>query len=220
MNLRHRSAGARQLVAGAGAVLGVVLLVLAAQLATSSPGDGAVTHDGDVPPAAAPPPPRPPAAAPQPAPADPAPAPASPPAHLTVLGRDVPLEPVGLLPDGSMDLPPTPHAGGWWAPGRAPADRSGTVVIAGHVDTAEDGPGIFAELAGLHEGALITLTTVDGRSPIYVVTAVASYADEALPADLFSRHGPRRLALITCTGPFDADARSYTRNLVVLAEPR
>ncbi|TDC51065.1 class F sortase [Jiangella ureilytica] len=141
------------------------------------------------------------------------------PVLMTLLGQDVALEPAGLAADGSMSLPPSPDAGGWWAAGAAPGDGRGTVVVAGHVDTAEDGPGIFAELATMSAGDRITITTSDERVHAYTVTELHSYAKEQLPPELFSRNGPRRLVLITCTGPFDDRTASYTRNLAVVAAP-
>ncbi len=144
----------------------------------------------------------------------------SPPVRMHVLGRDVTVEPVGLLADGSMELPASPHTAGWWAPGAAPGDAAGTVVVAGHVDTAADGPGIFAQIAaGISTGSNIILNSADGQSWHYVVTERRHHDKAALPADLFARTGAPRLALITCTGPFDEDAGGYTRNLVVIAEP-
>ena len=40
-----------------------------------------------------------------------------------------------------------------------------------------------------------------------------------LPAELFSRAGPSRIALITCGGAFDARTRHYRDNVVVVATP-
>ena len=43
---------------------------------------------------------------------------------------------------------------------------------------------------------------------------------DALPADrLFARDVPPRLALVTCGGEFDARARAYADNVVVIAVP-
>ncbi|WP_162606310.1 class F sortase [Jiangella asiatica] len=134
-------------------------------------------------------------------------------------GQDIPLEPVSMLPDGSMELPAPPHVGGWWAPGAAPGDPAGTVVVAGHVDTAEHGAGIFAHLAGLPVGEPISVATTDGQVHRYIVSDLIHVHKDDLPADVFSRAGPRRLAVITCTGPFDDDGGGYSQNLVVLARP-
>jgi hypothetical protein len=46
-----------------------------------------------------------------------------------------------------------------------------------------------------------------------------SYVKEELPAELFMADGPPRLVLVTCTGDVDPDTGSYTRNVVVTAEP-
>ena len=41
---------------------------------------------------------------------------------------------------------------GWWRDGAAPGDESGTVLIAGHVDSAKDGAGAFYALKSARRG--------------------------------------------------------------------
>ncbi|TDD70666.1 class F sortase [Jiangella aurantiaca] len=221
---------ARRVVAAGGLALGTTLLAVAANLAATAdpvpdgdtPTVGADTADlgtraGRTAAAAAEaassgPTATRPVASPTPRAASAAPV------RLSLLGQDVPLEPVGILADGSMELPRTPDAGGWWAPGPAPGSPSGTVVIAGHVDTAEHGAGIFAELASIPPKTPITVTTADGRVHHYVVIGLSRHDKDGLPAGLFTSTGPPRLALITCTGAFDPDAGGYQQNLIVIAE--
>lgn len=45
------------------------------------------------------------------------------------------------------------------------------------------------------------------------------FGRQDLPPQLFTRDGPPRLALITCTGDFDPELGHYADNLVVLAAP-
>ena len=40
-----------------------------------------------------------------------------------------------------------------------------------------------------------------------------------LPAELFSRAGPPRIALITCGGAFNTTTRHYQDNVIVVAAP-
>jgi hypothetical protein len=40
-----------------------------------------------------------------------------------------------------------------------------------------------------------------------------------VPADVFRRDGPPRLALVSCGGAFDERTGNYADNIVVLAQP-
>ena len=42
-----------------------------------------------------------------------------------------------LAPGGALDVPADPQVIGWWSAGPRPGSAAGTVVLAGHVDTAE-----------------------------------------------------------------------------------
>ena len=71
-----------------------------------------------------------------------------------------------------MELPTTAYAVGWYEFGARPADRAGTTVLAGHVDTKAEGLGPLAALRRVDEGTEIALTAVDGTSRRYSVTDV------------------------------------------------
>jgi hypothetical protein len=90
------------------------------------------------------------------------------------------------------------------------------VVIAGHVDTAEDGPGALIRLEDLRLDAPIEVRAGD-RVVRYRAVARRSYAKQRLPADLFRAGTAPRLVLITCGGTFSDGA--YSHNVVVYAEP-
>jgi hypothetical protein len=68
-------------------------------------------------------------------------------------------------------------------------------------------------------GARVEVTGADDTVRLYRITARRTYQQERLPADLFARTGPHRLALVTCAGPFDRTAGRYQRNLVLYATP-
>lgn len=129
------------------------------------------------------------------------------------------VRPVAADRDGGLSLPAAGDELGWWALGARPGDAAGTVLIAGHVDTPDGGPGLFAALPDLPVGSRVRLTGADGRQYPYTVTARRTHAADELPADLFTGSGPPRLALVTCTGSYDAAAARYRENLVVYAEP-
>ena len=57
--------------------------------------------------------------------------------------------PVGLRADGSLVIPDDPQVVGWWTGGSMAGEPFGSVVLAGHVDSAARGVGVLAGLAGL-----------------------------------------------------------------------
>jgi hypothetical protein len=129
---------------------------------------------------------------------------------------DAPIRPVGVLPNGEMEVP-GPLEIGWYRFGPAPGNP-GTAVLAAHV--AYDGvDGVFRHLEDLEPGAVIRVTDAAGRDLVYRVQTVEQYRKEELPAGLWASAGSPRLALITCGGPFDASRRRYERNVVAWAVP-
>ncbi|GAA4689787.1 class F sortase [Pseudonocardia yuanmonensis] len=134
-------------------------------------------------------------------------------------GTGAPVVPVGTGPDGALVVPEPPQTVGWWAPGALAGSGTGTVVVAGHVDSRVAGIGILAVLPELAVGEPVVLTGDDGRAVRYRVVARREFAKAVLPADTFARTGPPRLVLVTCGGRFDPDTRSYEDNIVVYAEP-
>ena len=92
------------------------------------------------------------------------------------------------------------------------------MVVAGHVDSAEQGEGAFYRLRELDRGDVLTATGSDGRARLYRVVAREVYDKTKIPLDrYFARDGKPRLTLITCGGPFDAETREYRDNIVVTA---
>jgi hypothetical protein len=124
--------------------------------------------------------------------------------------------PVGVNGQAGLSVPDDPRMVGWWSGGAAPGAVAGSVVLAGHVDTAAAGLGALSALAGLEPGALVRLDTKDRRYA-YRVAARRTYAKAALPLDVFDQAVGARLVLITCTGSFHNG--HYDDNLVVYAQP-
>ncbi|MEZ5407927.1 MAG: class F sortase [Acidimicrobiales bacterium] len=133
------------------------------------------------------------------------------------LGLDeVAVQAVGVEPTGEMAIPP-PKEVGWYRYGPLPGGP-GSAVLAGHI--ASNGiDGAFRHLDRLGPGDLVEVALSDGRRLRFTVTERVQVDKTELPFDqLFARSGPPRLALITCGGEFDYDARSYRDNIVVVAE--
>ena len=126
--------------------------------------------------------------------------------------------PIGVEADGELEVPEDVRSVGWYRYGPAPGEP-GATVIAGHVDSREQGPGAFFRLRRLDVGAQVKVTDHTGDVQRYDVVARRTYDKSVLPTDeLFSREGPPQLVLITCGGDFDREAGSYRQNVVVYAQ--
>jgi sortase (surface protein transpeptidase) len=155
-------------------------------------------------------------------PAAPAPSEQSPaPVRLAVpaLGVDTAVDAVGVEADGRMILPADVDRVGWYRFGPGLSADQGSIVIAGHVDSAEQGKGAFFRLGSMRPGDRITLTGASGSKQFKVVGR-ERYAKTKIPLDkYFARDGALRLTLITCGGPFDSKTGHYRDNVVVTATP-
>ncbi|MGC4860500.1 class F sortase [Micromonospora sp. DT41] len=119
-----------------------------------------------------------------------------------------------------FEVPPSVDQIGWYRYGPGLEADAGSVVIAGHVDSAKQGKGAFFRLRELDQGDTLTATGRDGKERKYRVVAREEYDKTKIPLDrYFARDGEARLTLITCGGPFDAKARKYRDNIVVTAVP-
>ena len=140
---------------------------------------------------------------------------------IPALAIEVPIDPVGVQADGQMEIPPLAERAGWYRFGAAPGDPTGTSVVAAHVDSvASAGLGPFAQLTDLTGGELVEVRLEDGTVRQYTVNAVTESAKtDVIWQDVFTRDGSPRLALITCGGAFDGEARRYLDNIIVTAVP-
>lgn len=163
----------------------------------------------------------PPTPVPAPPPATSVPAPESvrPPGtprrlRLPDLSVDAEVVPVGLEPDGSMEVPPADRVG-WYVHGVRPGADRGSAVLAAHVDQGGE-RGVFFELARLPVGATVEVVDDAGDTRRWTVTERYQVDKDTLDIpELFRDSGPPALTLITCGGAFDRGARSYEDNLVV-----
>ncbi len=135
---------------------------------------------------------------------------------VPALGIEQDLIGLGIAGDGTAEVPVDFDDVGWFTPGGRPGARGPTVLM-GHVDSTA-GPAVFSELGDLAPGDTVALTVADGSVATYTVTGTEQVAKDSFPtAAVFGATADDVLRLITCTGAFDAGARSYTDNLVVTA---
>ncbi|MBJ7329856.1 MAG: sortase [Solirubrobacteraceae bacterium] len=120
---------------------------------------------------------------------------------------------------GALAVPKNIDRVGWWRDGAAPGDSSGTILLAGHVDSKKDGAGAFYALPKAQRGQTVTLRSSDGKSRRYRVSSVRRMPKGELPTSVFTRTGARKLVLVTCGGPFNTATGHYRDNIVVTATP-
>jgi hypothetical protein len=143
------------------------------------------------------------------------------PVRLTVesLDLEVAIDPVAIAEDGQMEIPEEPDRAGWYRHGPGPGSDTGSVVMAGHVDTTT-GPGAFLGLTRVAEGAEVVVELNDGTSTAYRVVGGENVAKTDLAVDeIFRRDGDPVLRLVTCTGEWSPQTGHYTDNLVITAVP-
>ena len=112
---------------------------------------------------------------------------------------------------GALAIPKDIDRVGWWRDGAAPGDARGTILLAGHIDSAKRGAGAFYGLKSARRGDTISVSTDDGKLRTYRVSTVRRVRKAALPGSIYTRSGPRRLVLVTCGGPFDEAHRPLPR---------
>jgi len=118
--------------------------------------------------------------------------------------------------DGAAEVPVDYGIAGWYANGARPGGRGPTVLV-GHVDSTS-GPAVFYRLRELVPGDQIEVQLADGTVALYEVETTQQFPKAELPIfEVFGATERDVLRLVTCTGEFDEEARSYFDNLVVTA---
>ncbi|HVN10651.1 MAG TPA: class F sortase [Kineosporiaceae bacterium] len=135
-------------------------------------------------------------------------------------GTTAPVVPVGLHGDGALVIPDDVRTVGWWTGGSKVGEAYGSVVVAGHVDSATRGIGVFAELRQLVPGQVVTVGAGAHQARYRIISAMrVPQAQISQDAGIFAVDGPPQLILVTCGGAFDPVRHRYQDNLVVVAAP-
>lgn len=132
-------------------------------------------------------------------------------------GQAARVEPVSTV-DGELQVPKDVEHLGWWDGSSWLNDPFGSTVIAGHVDSATEGLGFFAQLLRVKKGQQVQVRGAAGQRQTFRITSVRTVAQNALADDsrALTQTGEHRLVLITCTGAY-RPGRGYESNLVVTA---
>jgi hypothetical protein len=134
-------------------------------------------------------------------------------------GARAPVLPASTVND-QLVVPERVQRVGWWDGGSQAGDPFGSVVLAGHVDSAGGGIGFFVRLLRIGVGETVVLRG-GGHSATYRVSSVVSVPQDALATEngAFDQTTAHRLVLITCTGAYIAARGGDEKNLVVTATP-
>lgn len=134
-------------------------------------------------------------------------------------GSDAPVQPASTT-DGELQVPEDVDRLGWWDGGAYVNDPFGSTVLAGHIDSAEQGVGFFGKLLTIPVGEEVVVQG-DGGELAYEVTSTELVDKDVLVEDTvaFDQSGAHRLVLITCSGRWIPELHSYESNFVVIAEP-
>ncbi len=99
-------------------------------------------------------------------------------------GVRVPVRPADTRPDGLLDVPDDVRMSGWWRGGSRLGDPFGSTLLAGHVDSAVQGLGPYAELLTVRPGDRVVIRSAHLRQ-VFAVAAL-----RAGPTGLAARPPP------------------------------
>ncbi|MDI3418555.1 class F sortase [Streptomyces luteolus] len=138
--------------------------------------------------------------------------------RIPAIHVEAPLIALGLLPDGTLDVPPgnLPQVAGWFQDGTTPGS-AGTAVTAGHLDSAT-GPAVFYDLGALRAGHTVEVDREDGSTAVFTVDRVELVPGDAFPdARVYGQSDRPELRVITCGGAYSQSTGTYQGNTVVYA---
>ena len=135
-------------------------------------------------------------------------------------GTEVPVEAVSSRRDGELAVPDDVRHAGWWRGGSRIGDPFGSTLVAGHVDSATQGLGSFAELLAVRPGQVVVVRT-HGLRQAFRVISLRLVAQGTLSRHrwIYAADGPRRLTLVTCAPPYVPAHGGYQNLAVVTARP-
>lgn len=119
---------------------------------------------------------------------------------IPAVGVQTELASLGLAADASLLLPADVDEVTYWT-GPASIDAAdGGILVAGHVDDADQGQGALYRMHTLHPGDAVYLTK-DGVVTRWKIVRMETFVKERLPDWAFQgAGGPRELHLVTCGG--------------------
>lgn len=121
-------------------------------------------------------------------------------------------------------VPDDPHVIGVWDRGAGLSARSGTTLLAGHVNTIRQGAGSLYRLSQLWQGAMVKTADETGVVTEWVVVSMARIPQsQVASAGVYAGPtGPRVLKVVTCGGalvPAEGGTFVFADNVIATAVP-
>ncbi len=137
--------------------------------------------------------------------------------EIPAIAVDSELMELGLLEDGTLEVPPSAFPAGWFTGGPTPGEL-GPAVIAGHIDWSNE-VGVFRRLGSVTVGDEIRITRADGTVAVFRTVLVGQYPKDAFPTDLvYGNIDHAALRLVSCGGELNRATDHYEDNIVVFAD--
>jgi hypothetical protein len=137
--------------------------------------------------------------------------------EIPAIAVDSELMELGLLEDGTLEVPPSAFPAGWFTGGPTPGEL-GPAVIAGHIDWSNEA-GVFRRLGSVTVGDEIRITRADGTVAVFRTVLVGQYPKDAFPTDLvYGNIDHAALRLVSCGGELNRATDHYEDNIVVFAD--
>ena len=138
---------------------------------------------------------------------------------MPTAGIDAFIQNVGVDQNNQIAVPNNIHIAGWFVDSVRPGHK-GLSIIDGHVDGRTANEGVFAALNTLNKGDEFTVEMGSGRVLRYHVSKVTTVATDEAASVLYSQNPSitSQLNLITCTGTYLKDQKTYDRRTIVASE--
>jgi LPXTG-site transpeptidase (sortase) family protein len=136
---------------------------------------------------------------------------------IPAIGVDAPVEPVGVLSSGELNVPQENQwtGVGWYENGPIPG-QTGSAVIDGHLDRPGGAPAVFWDLNKLHIGDMVMVVGAQEKTLRFHVMQLQKYHPDRAPLDkVFGDTSGTYLNLITCAGLWIPAQHQTTERLVV-----
>ena len=136
------------------------------------------------------------------------------------------IEKVGLDDSGNLGAPDSKKTIGWYSPGPKPGEGRGNVLIDGHTYT--NNSAVFKENFALQvkKGMIVSLLIDNGSTCSYKITKVwpniqkdGEYPRYVAREKFYDFSGPEQLFGVTCSGSWNAIARSHEAVTAFMAAP-
>jgi sortase (surface protein transpeptidase) len=135
--------------------------------------------------------------------------------NIPKLGVTANVEAVALDIKNNMDVPQKVEDVGWYKLGVKPGEK-GNAVIDGHYDDVTGAPVVFYNLISLQVGDPIETVDNNGKKLTFIVQKKANYAYNQFPLlEVFGQSNGKNLNLITCSGTWDKNNKTYADRLVI-----